>query len=68
MIVVDLTRGTGRYNLSLGAVATVQGVGASLSGLAAGVSVDYFGFSATFVRAAECAAVPLTCPMSPGIR
>jgi len=43
----------------LGAVATVQGVGASLSGLAAGVSVDYFGFNATFVTAGCAAAVAL---------
>jgi MFS family permease len=59
LIVADLTRGTGRYNLTLGAVATVQGIGASLSGLAAGVSVDHFGYSATFVTAGCVAAVAL---------
>ena len=59
LIVADLTGGTGRYNLSLGAVATVQGIGASLSGLAAGVSVDHFGYSATFVTAGCAAAVAL---------
>jgi Major Facilitator Superfamily len=59
LIVADLTRGTGRYNLSLGAVATVQGIGASLSGLAAGVSVDHFGYSATFLTAGCAAAVAL---------
>jgi len=32
LIVADLMRGTGRYNLALGIVATVQGIGASLSG------------------------------------
>jgi hypothetical protein len=31
------------YNLAQGALVTVQGVGASLSGLAAGVIVDHFG-------------------------
>jgi MFS family permease len=59
LIVADLMRGTGRYNLSLGAVATVQGIGASLSGLAAGVSVDHFGYSATFLAAGCAAAVAL---------
>jgi MFS family permease len=59
LIVADLTRGTGRYNLSLGAVATVQGIGASLSGLAAGVTVDHFGYSATFLAAGCAAAVAL---------
>src|SRR5438270_1255573 len=44
LVVADLMRGTGRYNLALGAVATVQGIGASLSGLAAGLIVDHFGY------------------------
>ncbi len=59
LVVADLMRGTGRYNLALGAVATAQGVGASLSGLAAGAAVDRFGYSATFLAlgAAACVAV-----------
>jgi MFS family permease len=57
LIVADLMRGTGRYNLALGAVATVQGIGASLSGLAAGISVDHFGYSPTFLAAGGAAAV-----------
>jgi predicted MFS family arabinose efflux permease len=59
LIVADLMRGTGRYNLALGAVATVQGIGASLSGLAAGVSVDHFGYGTTFLTAAVAAAIAL---------
>jgi sugar phosphate permease len=31
-----------------GAVATVQGIGASMSGLVAGEIVDHFGYSAAF--------------------
>jgi sugar phosphate permease len=52
-------RGTGRYNLAQGAIATMVGIGASLSGLAAGVLVDHFGYSATFLTlgAAALAAV-----------
>jgi MFS family permease len=55
LVVSDLMRGTGRYNLALGAVATVQGVGASLSGLAAGMSVDRFGYGSTFLAAGGAA-------------
>jgi MFS family permease len=59
LVIADLTRGTGRYNLAQGAVATVQGIGASLSGLASGVIVDHFGYSAAFLTfgAAACAAL-----------
>ena len=52
-------RGTGRYNLALGAVATAQGIGASLSGLVAGVVVDCFGYSAAFLTLGAAAAVAL---------
>jgi MFS family permease len=45
LVAADLMCGTGRYNLALGAVATAQGVGASLGGLAAGVIVDHFGWA-----------------------
>jgi MFS family permease len=55
LVVADLMRGTGRYNLALGAVATAQGVGASLSGLAAGVIVDRFGYDAAFATSAAVA-------------
>jgi Na+/melibiose symporter-like transporter len=46
LVIADIMRGTGRYNLAQGAIATVQGIGASLSGLAAGEIVDHFGYSA----------------------
>ena len=52
-------RGTGRYNLAQGAVATAQGLGASLSGLAAGIIVDHLGYSTAFLTfgAAACTAL-----------
>ena len=50
-------RGTGRYNLALGAVATVQGIGASLSGLAAGLIVDHFGYGVAFLTSGAVAGV-----------
>ena len=52
--------GTGRYNLAQGAIATVHGIGASLSGLAAGEIVDNFGYSAAFLALAAAAAAALT--------
>ena len=59
LLIADLMRGSGRYNLAQGAVATMQGLGASLSGLAAGVIVDHLGYSAAFLSfgAAACAAL-----------
>jgi hypothetical protein len=35
LVLADLMRGTGRYNIAQGVVATVQGIGASSSGLVA---------------------------------
>ncbi len=49
LVLADIMRGTGRYNLAQGAVAAALGVGASLSGVGAGLLVDRFGYSATFV-------------------
>jgi MFS family permease len=57
LVIADIMRGTGRYNLALGAIATMQGIGASLSGLAAGVIVDHFGYSATFLTLGTAALV-----------
>jgi MFS family permease len=57
LVVADLMRGTGRYNLALGAIATLVGIGAAISGLAAGVVVDHFGYSAAFLGAAAAASV-----------
>jgi len=49
LIVADLTRGTGHFNLAQGAVITAQGIGASLSTSLAGVVVVHAGFSAGFL-------------------
>ena len=59
LVVADLMRGTSRYNLALGAVATAQGFGASLSGLAAGLVVDHFGYDAAFIVSAAGALLAL---------
>jgi hypothetical protein len=49
----------GRYNIAQGAVATVQGIGASSSGLVAGLIVDNLGYTAAFGEAAVVAAIAL---------
>ncbi|SEF15240.1 Predicted arabinose efflux permease, MFS family [Rhizobiales bacterium GAS191] len=59
LVIADIMRGTGRYNLAQGGVATVQGIGASLSGLTAGMIVDHFGYSAAFLTAGAAAVVAL---------
>ena len=59
LVIADIMRGTGRYNLAQGAIATVQGIGASLSGLAAGVVVDRYGYTVTFLTLGAIAAVAL---------
>jgi len=59
LVVADLMRGTGRFNVAQGAVATLQGIGASSSGLIAGVIVDQAGYTVAFLAAAAVAAVAL---------
>jgi MFS family permease len=59
LVIADIMRGTGRYNLALGAVVTAQGIGASLSGLAAGVIVDHYGYTVTFLSLGAAAALAL---------
>jgi MFS family permease len=48
LVVADIMRGTGRFNLAQGAVGTMQGIGASTSGVVAGLIVDRLGYSAGF--------------------
>jgi MFS family permease len=59
LVLADLIRGTGRYSVAQGAVATAQGIGASVSGLVAGEIVDHFGYSAAFVSFGIAALVAL---------
>ncbi|HEX3862503.1 MAG TPA: MFS transporter [Stellaceae bacterium] len=56
LIVADLTRGTGRFNVSQGAISSAQGIGASLSTAIAGVIVVTGGYSAAFLSLAAIAA------------
>jgi hypothetical protein len=56
LVVADLTKGTGRFNLTQGALATATGIGAGLSNLLAGFVVKAAGFDAGFITLAAIAA------------
>ncbi|KAK8021716.1 MFS general substrate transporter [Apiospora arundinis] len=56
VIVGDLTRGTGHFNIAQGAVATAQGLGASLSATMAGNIIVHVGYRAAFFTLAGIAA------------
>jgi MFS family permease len=43
LVIADVTRGTGRFNLALGFAGTAVGIGASLSTTVAGFALDRFG-------------------------
>ena len=59
LIVANLTRGTGHFNISQGAIATAQGLGAALSNGVAGLIVVSAGYSAAFLFLAGIAGVGL---------
>jgi len=56
VVVADLMRGTGRFNVAQGAVITAQGVGAALSTTLAGLVVVHAGYDAAFLTLAAVAA------------
>jgi MFS family permease len=60
VVVADLTRGTGRYNLVLGAMATALSLGSSLSNVVSGYIVNAWGFNIGFLFLASVAALALT--------
>jgi MFS family permease len=49
LVVADITRGTGRFNLGLGLVGSAMGIGASVSTVLAGYLIDDFGRSSAFL-------------------
>jgi MFS family permease len=56
LVIADLTKGTGRFNLAQGALATATDIGAGLSNVVAGYVVKEFGFDVTFILLAVIAA------------
>jgi predicted MFS family arabinose efflux permease len=59
LVIADLTQGSGRFNLTLGAISTAVGIGASLSQVIAGSIVHHFGYNAGFLFLAAVATVAL---------
>ena len=55
LVIADLTRGSGRFNLAQGAIATAVGIGASLSQVIAGGIAHRAGYSAAFLFLAAVA-------------
>jgi MFS family permease len=55
LVVADIMRGTGRFNLGLGIVGSAVGIGAALSTTLAGYAIDHFGSSAAFLGLASIA-------------
>ena len=59
IVIADLTRGTGRFNVAQGAVSTAQGLGASLSAALAGTIIVAGGYTLAFWTLAGIAAAGL---------
>ncbi len=55
LVIADLTRGTGRFNLTLGAITTAVGIGAALSQVIAGSIVHHVSSRAGFLFLAAVA-------------
>jgi MFS family permease len=55
IVVADLMRGTGRFNVAQGAILTAQGIGAALSTTLAGLVVVHAGYNAAFLTLAGIA-------------
>jgi MFS family permease len=59
LIVADVTRGSGRFNLALGFIGSAVGIGATASTTLAGYMSDHFGSAVAFFGLAGIAAVGL---------
>ena len=55
LVIADITRGTGHFNLGLGIVGTFVGIGASVSATLAGYITDHFGSAWAFTTLAVIA-------------
>jgi MFS family permease len=57
LVIADLTRGTGRFNITQGALAASVGIGAALSTTFAGYLVEHAGYSFSFLALAAIGVV-----------
>jgi MFS family permease len=60
LVLADVMQGTGRYNAARGMVGTVQGIGGSLSNVAAGLLVVQAGYGAAFLSLAAVGVLAFT--------
>lgn len=65
-LVAVMLRGTGHYNLGLGAVMTVQGVGAALSTALGGLLVQWEGYATAFLGLGAIAGLALALFLAVG--
>jgi predicted MFS family arabinose efflux permease len=49
LVIADLMRGTGRYNLAQGFAGTAVGIGGALSTGSSGYAVEHFGYATGFL-------------------
>jgi MFS family permease len=59
LVIADLTQGSGRFNLALGAITTAVGIGAALSQAIAGGLVHHYGYHVGFLFLAGVALAAL---------
>jgi MFS family permease len=59
LMIADLTRGSGHFNVGQGIVGTATGIGAAVSPTFAGYVTDHFGSTAAFLGLAAVAALGL---------
>lgn len=57
LVIADRTRGTGRFNLMQGALATAVGIGAALSTTVGGALIEHVSYRASFLGLAGIAAM-----------
>lgn len=57
LMIADLIKGTGRFNLVQGAISTATAIGASLSNILAGIIVEQAGYQAGFLFLAGMATI-----------
>ena len=62
LVIADLTKGSARFNVTLGAIATSVGIGAALSQTIAGAIVHHSSFNMGFLFLAAVAAAAVGIP------
>ena len=61
VLIADRTRGSGHFNLAMGAVGTVISIGVALSNSVAGLITQHAGFQASFLTLAGIALLAFLC-------